>query len=107
MGISRSAAASSNKTPLPPGIDAWPELPPNAIDRRRTAYFYRLHYGDYLIGMNTTQKDTYRECVYTLKLPDGVTSAVDVHTGKAVDLKKTISVSPASTIVLYLGKEAR
>lgn len=96
------------QTPLPPGVQAWPELPPNAIDRRQgLAYFYRLHYGDYLIGMNTTQNDTYRESTYTLTPPDGVSSAVDVHTGETVDLTQPLRIGPASTVVLYLGKEAR
>ncbi|MBC7785836.1 MAG: hypothetical protein H7144_18570 [Burkholderiales bacterium] len=94
------------QTPPPPGMKQWQELPPNAIDRRAgLAYFYRLHYGDYLIGMNTTGQGSYRQNSYVLAIPKGYASAVDVGTGKTVDLKQPITVGPRSTLVLHLIKD--
>lgn len=94
------------QTPLPPGMKAWQELPPNSIDRRAgRAYFYRMKFGDYLIGMNTTEKGSYRESIYKLDIPDGFKSATDVATGKEIDTSKPVEVGPQSTKVLYLGKE--
>lgn len=93
------------QAPTPPGIKAWQEMP-NTIDRRAgLAYFYRLHYGNYLIGMNSTQKDTYRENSYTLEIPDGYQSAVDVSTGNKIDITKPYTIAPATTKILYLIKE--
>jgi hypothetical protein len=94
------------QAPLPPGYDAWQELPPNAIDRRAgLAYFYRLEYGDYLIAMNTTQPDTYRESTYQLEIPEGVTLATDLASGKSIDLSQPIEIGPATTRVLRLTRD--
>ena len=96
------------QAPSPPGLTAWPELPPNAIDRRQgLACFYRLHFGDYLIAMNTTSKDMYRESTYQLEIPAGYAAAVDVGTGKPVNVRKTIQVGPRTSVVLHLQKGGR
>lgn len=93
------------QAPLPPGYTAWQELPPNAIDRRAgLAYFYHLHYGDYLIGMNTTQPGTYRESTYTLEIPAGVKTATDLATGRPVDLSNPVRLGPGETRVLVLQR---
>ncbi len=93
------------QTPLPPGYTAWPDSPPDAADPRAgLAYFYRLHYGDYLVGMNTTQTGTYQESAYTLVIPEGVTTATDVATGQPVNLKKPLRLGPGETRVLHLQR---
>ncbi len=94
------------QTPVPPGMKEWQELPPNSIDRRAgRAYVYRMNFGDYLIGMNTTEKGSYRESVYQLKIPEGVKSATDVATGQEIDVSQPVEVGPQTTKVLYLRKE--
>lgn len=96
------------QTPLPPGMSAWQELPPNSIDRRAgRAYFYRMQFGDYLIGMNTTEKGTYRESSYQLALPPGTSAALDVATGQEVDVSRPVEVGPQTTKVLHLRRESR
>jgi hypothetical protein len=60
------------------------------------AAFYRLHYGNYLIGMNASTEQSYE-----LRPPLGVISAEDVATGKLVELP--VIVEPRSTRVLYLA----
>jgi hypothetical protein len=63
------------------------------------AAFYWLRYGDYLIGINTTQTNTY-----SLPAPSGFTQAPDLVSGKTMELNKEIKVGPLTTVVLYLGK---
>ncbi len=63
------------------------------------AAFYWLRYGDYLIGLNTTETSTY-----PLPVPPGFTSAPDLVSGKTLDLSKGVNVGPLTTVVLYLGK---
>lgn len=93
------------QAPLPPGYTVWQESPPDAVDPRAgLAYFYRLHYGDYLVGMNTTQPGTYRESSYTLVIPEGVTAATDVATGQPVNIKKPVRLGPGETRVLHLQR---
>ena len=62
------------------------------------AEFYRLRYGPYLIGMNTTAEKTFE-----LSAPAGRTRARELVSGKAVKWNKPIKVGPLSTIVLYVG----
>ena len=64
------------------------------------AEFYHLHYGPYVIGMNTTKAKTFY-----LPAPDGVTRARNVATAKAVRWDAPIPVGPMSTVVLYVGGE--
>lgn len=91
--------------PPPAGIADWRESPPDAIDRRAgLAYFYRLQYGDYLVGMNTTRPGTYRETSYDLAFPDDASSAIDVATGRPVGTKKPLSIAPGETRVLFLQR---
>ena len=95
------------QAPPPPGMDRWESIPPNSIDRTAgLGYFYHLHYGDYLIAMNTTQIDTYRERSYTLEIPDGFTAATNLHTGESVDLSRPVTVGPETTLVLLLSNES-
>jgi hypothetical protein len=61
------------------------------------ANFYRLHYGHYLIGMNTG-----RSGLYHLTLPVGITHAQNLITGKLVTATQPLTVGPRQTIVLYL-----
>ncbi len=63
------------------------------------ASFYRLHYGDYLIGMNCDETRSY-----DLAIPPGHTEALDLITGKTVALARTMKVPPLTTIVLLLGE---
>jgi hypothetical protein len=63
------------------------------------AAFYWLRYGDYLIGLNTTEINTY-----PLPVPSGFSQAPDLVSGKTLDLSKEVKVGPLSTLVLYLGK---
>ena len=62
------------------------------------AAFYSLHYGDYLIGMNTTEASSY-----TLHVPPGYPRALDLVTGKQTLLSGEVTVPPLSTVILYLG----
>jgi hypothetical protein len=63
------------------------------------AAFYSLRYGNYLIGLNTSEQTTY-----TLPIPADHTRAPDLISGKTIDLSSTLNVPPLSTVVLYLGK---
>ena len=63
------------------------------------AAFYWLRYGDYLIGLNTTETNTY-----TLPVPSGFTQAPDLVSGKTLELGKEVKVLPLTTVVMYLGK---
>ncbi len=63
------------------------------------AAFYSLQYGDYLIGMNTTENRSY-----TLHVPPGHRQAPELISGKEMELTGDIAVPPLSTVVLYLGK---
>jgi len=61
------------------------------------AAFYCLSYGDYVIGINTTE-----DMEYTLRTPSGFTHAPDLVSGKILDLKNGVKVGPLTTVVLYL-----
>ena len=63
------------------------------------AAFYWLRYGDYLIGLNTTEASTY-----TLPVPAGFTQVPDLVSGKTLDLVNEVKVGPLTTVVLYFGK---
>lgn len=63
------------------------------------AAFYWLRYGDYLIGVNTTE-----ERRYTLPLPADATTATDLVSARQLELRKPVEVGPLSTVVLYLGR---
>ena len=77
--------------------------------RASLAGFYQLHYGNYLIAMNTTEEGTYRESAFELQEPDDLdldqpmTEALDLVSGKMIDLTKPVIVEPRSTVILYLG----
>lgn len=60
--------------------------------------FYALRYGDYLIGMNMTADRTFE-----LTPPEGLTEAKELVSGKRVNLTKTVTVAPRSTVVLWSG----
>ena len=89
--------------PAPPGTDGWRK---RREHRKGRAWFYQLSYGDYLIGMNTTNKDAYNASLYELKVPEehrGKT-ATDLITGRKVDLSEPVVIGPMSTMVLYVGE---
>ncbi len=62
------------------------------------AALYSLQYGDYLIGMNTTENHSW-----TLHVPPGYSHAPELIAGKEMDLTGDVTVPPLSTVVLYLG----
>lgn len=63
------------------------------------AAFYSLQYGDYLIGLNTTEDQTYY-----LRVPDAEAHR-DLVSKKEIKARDgVIKVGPLSTVVLYLGK---
>ena len=92
------------KTPPPPKLEHVEQWRQQDI-RASMAYFYTLRFGNYLVGMNTTQEGTYRENTYELQVPDDVDAdeALNLVSGETVDLSKPIKVGPHSTVVLYLG----
>jgi hypothetical protein len=61
------------------------------------ASFYRLHYGHYLIAMNTSRRGLYH-----LTLLLGITHARNLVTGKLVSATRPLTVRPRQTIVLYV-----
>jgi len=64
------------------------------------AAFYWLQYGDYLIGLNTTETNTY-----DLPVPAGQGTSTNLVTGQSVTPENgNVQVPPLSTVVLYLGK---
>ena len=84
---------------IPPGIAFKPGDESPYAGR---AEFYRLHYGPYLIGMNTTAGKTF-----DLPAPAGVSQALEVASGKTVKWNAPIKVGPMSTVVLYVGGEGK
>ena len=62
--------------------------------------FYILRYGPYLIGMNCTKDKTF-----DLPAPAGAGEAPDLMSGKTVKFGAALAVKPASTVVLWLGRE--
>jgi len=63
------------------------------------AAFYSLQYGDYLIGMNTTENRSY-----TLHVPPGYRQAPELISAKEMELTRDVVIPPLSTVVFYLGK---
>lgn len=63
------------------------------------ASFYWLRFGDYLIGLNTTEDKNY-----TLPTPEESGSALDLVTQKRTSLRGGVKVPPLTTVVLYLGQ---
>jgi hypothetical protein len=64
------------------------------------AAFYSLQYGDYLIGLNTTEDQTY-----DLRVPDAEAHRELVSKKEIKATDGVVKVGPLSTVVLYLGKE--
>ena len=62
------------------------------------AQFYRMRYGDYLIGMNTTTDKTF-----TLAWPAGVSGARELVRERNITAGEQLKVGPRSTVVLWLG----
>ncbi len=61
--------------------------------------FYRLHYGNYVIGMNMTMDKTFE-----LKPPAGATGeARNLVSKQSLKLDRPIEVGPRSTVILWLG----
>jgi hypothetical protein len=58
--------------------------------------FYTLRYGEYLIAMNTTKDKTF-----DLAIPTGVPGALDLISGKQLELDGSAKVGPRSSVVLY------
>ena len=61
------------------------------------AQFYRLQYGSYLIGMNSTTDKTF-----DLAVPAGFASAPELVSGKTIELSGPVKVAPRTTVILYL-----
>ena len=70
-------------------------VPPTNQDGGR-AWGYTLRYGNWLVGINGNYSQNY-----SMKLPGGFTSAVDLVSGKT--LTAPIVLSPKTTVVFYLG----
>lgn len=68
--------------------------PPYNKDAGR-ATAYTLHYGHWLVGMNAHPTKSY-----TMKLPSGFTSAVDLASGNT--FSAPVTLAPMSTVVFYL-----
>lgn len=66
------------------------------------AAFYSLRYGDYLIGLNTTEDRTY-----ILKTPAEILEAADLVSRKTLALAGGVHVPPLGTVVLYLGESGQ
>ncbi|MCP5532308.1 MAG: hypothetical protein H7A48_03990 [Akkermansiaceae bacterium] len=65
------------------------------------AAFYSLQYGDYLIGLNTTETNTY-----DLKVPSKDRAFPDLVSKKEIQpADGVLKVGPLSTVVLYLAGE--
>ncbi len=67
------------------------------------ASFYQLRYGPYLIGMNASDDRTF-----SLALPPGADSALDLVSGTKVSLRQfsgSMPVPAHTTAVLYLGQD--
>lgn len=62
------------------------------------ASFYSMEYGKYLIAMNTTKDKSF-----TLKLPQGFKSCMDLKTRKNITAAQ-INVAPSSTVVFVKNK---
>lgn len=62
------------------------------------AAFYQLRYGDYLIGVNTTE-----DRAYTLKVPDGLERAMDLVSRNEIGVKGGVRIPALSTVVLHLA----
>lgn len=62
------------------------------------ASFYWLHYGDYIIAVNTTEDRSF-----DLPLPAGLQSAQDLVSKKTLSLGGGLKVGPRSTVVLWLA----
>ena len=63
------------------------------------AAFYRLHYGPYLIGMNTSRHHTYM-----LKPAAGMSRAVNLMNGKTLTLKGPMAIGPRETVILLIHR---
>ena len=64
--------------------------------------FYTLWYGPYLIGMNCSEKGRY-----TLRVPAGVTEALELVSRKTISSDADgIVVPPWSTVILYIAESA-
>jgi len=64
------------------------------------ASFYRMEYGDFLVGMNCSEQTTY-----TLSIPPGSPAAAyDLISGQTIDLTTNPQISPKSTMILYFGE---
>ncbi len=59
---------------------------------------YLCRYGDYFIAMNLTEDATYETAA-----PSRAGSAVDLISGRIMDLKTPLHIPPSTTLVLYLG----
>jgi hypothetical protein len=60
--------------------------------------FYQLRYGNYLIGMNSSDQKTFQ-----LAVPAGLGQARDLISGTVRNLSEPINIPPRSTVVLWLG----
>jgi hypothetical protein len=63
------------------------------------ASFYWLRYDNYLIGLNTTEHQTF-----TLPAPPDAATAKDLVSGKEMSLRDGVKVPPLTTVVFYLGQ---
>lgn len=108
--IDNSPSSADKLTQIPPP----PKLDEEHVDiwgdrdvRASLNDFYQLRYGDYVIAMNTTEEDTYREQIFQVQEPENLERPIrevrDLISGEMIDLTKPVKVEPRSTVILYLG----
>jgi len=88
------SAHAGQELPIAKIPDGLPFKPGQENMHAGRASFYKLRYGNYLIGVNASADQTY-----TLPLPPNIKQAHDLVTGKPVTQSQT--VRPQSTAVLY------
>ena len=82
------------------GTDQWM----GSDERSSMADLYQVEFGDYLIAMNTTTGNTYREQTFTIDAPPDATQALDLVSGEMLDPSEPLELGPRSTVVLYLDQ---
>ena len=94
------SAMAGETLPIAKIPDGLPFHPGDESPYAGRAEFYRLRYGPYLIGMNTTAGKTFE-----LPVPAGTTQAQELVSGKTVKLNQAMKVGPMSTVVLYMTQK--
>jgi hypothetical protein len=92
------SAEAGEKLPIAKGPAGVAFKPGDESPYAGRAEYYHLRYGNYLIGMNATADKSF-----SLDIPADAPSPVNIETGERAKPGKTITVSPHTTLVFYLG----